>query len=73
MTGEHPIVPIVIGDAARAVEIANRLLDKGVYVIAFPYPVVPKDKARVRVQLSAAHTKQDLDHTIEQLRRECRT
>src|SRR5437016_1801618 len=49
--GEHPTVPIMIGDAARAVEIANRLLEKGVYVIAFSYPVVPKGKARLRVQI----------------------
>jgi glycine C-acetyltransferase len=71
--GEHPIVPIMIGDAARAVEIANRLLEQGIYVIAFSYPVVPKDKARIRVQISAAHTKEDLEFAIQALKRECRS
>jgi glycine C-acetyltransferase len=65
--GEHPIVPVMIGDAARAVEMANRLLEEGVYVIAFSYPVVPKGKARIRVQISAAHTKADLDFAVEKL------
>jgi glycine C-acetyltransferase len=60
LAGEHPIVPIMLGDAKRAVAMADRLLEKGVYVIAFSYPVVPKDKARIRVQLSAAHTREDL-------------
>ena len=60
LAGEHPIVPIMLADAKRAVEMADRLLERGVYVIAFSYPVVPKDKARIRVQLSAAHTKEDL-------------
>jgi glycine C-acetyltransferase len=66
--GEHPIVPIMIGDAARAVEIANRLLEQGIYVIAFSYPVVPKGKARIRVQISAAHTKEDLDFAVKKFR-----
>jgi glycine C-acetyltransferase len=61
IAGDHPIVPVMVGDAARAVEMANRLLEKGVHVIAFSYPVVPKDKARIRVQISAAHTRDDLD------------
>ena len=63
--GEHPIVPIMLGEAKLAVEMANRLLDKGVYVIAFSYPVVPKDKARIRVQLSAAHTREDLQLALD--------
>jgi glycine C-acetyltransferase len=59
--GEHPIVPVMIGDAARAARLADRLLSKGIYVIAFSYPVVPKDTARIRVQVSAAHSREDLE------------
>ncbi|MFB3777073.1 MAG: glycine C-acetyltransferase [Bryobacteraceae bacterium] len=61
LPGEHPIVPVMIGDASEAVRLASRLLDKGVYVVAFSYPVVPKDKARIRVQVSASHTREDLE------------
>src|SRR5262249_28804669 len=63
--GEHPIVPIMIGDAALAGRMADRLLEKGVYAIGFSYPVVPQGKARVRVQVSAAHRREDLDFAIE--------
>jgi len=59
--GDHPIVPIMVGDAALAHRMAARLLEKGVYVIGFSYPVVPKGKARIRVQMSAALTRDDLD------------
>jgi glycine C-acetyltransferase len=62
--GEHPIVPVMLGDAARAARMAERLLEKGVYVVGFSYPVVPKGKARIRVQLSAAHSREDLDFAI---------
>jgi glycine C-acetyltransferase len=62
--GDHPIVPIMLGDARLAVEMAEGMLAEGVYVIAFSYPVVPKDKARIRVQISAALTKDQLDHAI---------
>jgi glycine C-acetyltransferase len=62
--GEHPIVPIMLGDAKLAVEMAEGMLAEGVYVIAFSYPVVPKDKARIRVQISAALTTEQLDHAI---------
>jgi glycine C-acetyltransferase len=62
--GEHPIVPIMLGDAKVAVEMADRMLAEGVYVIAFSYPVVPKGKARIRVQVSAALTVADLDTAI---------
>jgi len=62
--GDHPIVPIMLGDAKVAVEMADRMLAEGVYVIAFSYPVVPKDKARIRVQVSAALTIADLDTAI---------
>jgi len=62
--GDHPIVPIMLGDAKVAVEMADRMLAEGVYVIAFSYPVVPKNKARIRVQVSAALTIADLDTAI---------
>ena len=62
--GDHPIVPIMLGDAKVAVEMADRMLAEGVYVIAFSYPVVPKGKARIRVQVSAALTIADLDTAI---------
>jgi glycine C-acetyltransferase len=65
LPGEHPIVPIMFGDAALAVKFANRMLEKGVYVIAFSYPVVPQGKARIRTQISAAHTREDLTFAIE--------
>ena len=62
--GDHPIVPIMLGDAKVAVEMADRMLAEGVYVIAFSYPVVPSDKARIRVQISAALTIAELDTAI---------
>jgi glycine C-acetyltransferase len=62
--GDHPIVPIMLGDAKVAVEMADRMLAEGVYVIAFSYPVVPRDKARIRVQISAALTIAELDAAI---------
>lgn len=63
--GVHPIVPIMLGDAVLAQQMAARLLEKGVYVIGFFYPVVPKGTARIRVQISAAHSKEDLDFAVE--------
>jgi glycine C-acetyltransferase len=62
--GDHPIVPIMLGDAKVAVEMADEMLAAGVYVIAFSYPVVPKGKARIRVQISAALTIAELDSAI---------
>jgi glycine C-acetyltransferase len=62
--GEHPIIPIMLGDARLASEFARRLLDEGVYVIGFSYPVVPQGKARIRTQLSAAHTRKQLDRAV---------
>ena len=62
--GEHPIVPIMLGEAALAQQMANRLLELGVYVIGFSYPVVPKGQARIRVQLSAAHQRADLETAL---------
>lgn len=66
--GEHPIVPIMLGDARLAQEMASRMLDRGIYVIGFFYPVVPKGKARIRVQISAAHTQAHLDQAIAAFR-----
>jgi glycine C-acetyltransferase len=65
LPGEHPIVPVMFGDAMPAVKMAEALLAKGVYVIPFSFPVVPKGKARIRTQVSAAHSKEDLDFAIE--------
>jgi glycine C-acetyltransferase len=62
--GVHPIVPIMLGDAKLAGELSRRLLEKGIYVIGFSYPVVPEGKARIRVQLSAAHTPQHVDQAV---------
>lgn len=64
LAGEHPIVPVMLGDAALAARMAERLLGKGVYVIAFSYPVVPEGKARIRVQVSAAHSREDLEFAV---------
>jgi glycine C-acetyltransferase len=64
LSGEHPIVPVMFGDAALAARIADVMLDEGVYVIAFSYPVVPKGKARIRVQLSAAHSEADVETCV---------
>ena len=66
--GIHPIVPIMLGDAVLAQKMAARLLEKGVYVIGFFFPVVPKNTARIRVQISAAHTKEDLNFAIEKFK-----
>jgi glycine C-acetyltransferase len=61
LPGDHPIVPVMIGDAARAARLADLLLARSIYVIGFSYPVVPVGKARIRTQLSAAHTREDLE------------
>ncbi|HEY3130442.1 MAG TPA: glycine C-acetyltransferase [Acidobacteriota bacterium] len=65
LPGEHPIVPIMLGDAALAGRVADAMLGKGVYVIGFSYPVVPHGKARIRTQVSAAHSTDDLQFAIE--------
>jgi glycine C-acetyltransferase len=62
--GDHPIVPMMLGDAKVAVKMADAMLAEGVYVIAFSYPVVPKGKARIRVQISTALTTAELDTAI---------
>ena len=69
LPGEHPIVPIMLGDAKLAAALADRLLELGVYVIGFSYPVVPKNRARIRVQISAAHSENDLRFAAEQFTR----
>ena len=66
--GEHPIVPIMLGDAVLAQKMAEKLLEKGVYVIGFSYPVVPEGAARIRTQISAAHSIKELDFAIEKIR-----
>ena len=65
LPGTHPIVPIMLGDATLAARVADAMLAKGVYVIGFSYPVVPQGKARIRTQISAAHSKEDLAFAIE--------
>ena len=62
--GEHPIIPVMLGDAALATRMADALLTEGVYVIGFSYPVVPKGKARIRTQMSAAHTNEEIDRAV---------
>ncbi len=63
--GDHPIIPVMLGDAVLAAEMARRMLEEGIYVVGFSYPVVPKGKARIRAQMSAAHEKDHLDRAIE--------
>jgi glycine C-acetyltransferase len=64
LPGIHPIVPIMLGNAAFASNFADAMLDRGVYVIGFSYPVVPEGKARIRTQISAAHTQADLEMAV---------
>ena len=64
-SGVHPIVPIMLGDAKLAQDIASDMLDEGIYVIGFSFPVVPKGEARIRVQISAAHSREQLDQAID--------
>ena len=63
--GTHPCVPVMLYDEIKTAEFARRMMDKGIYVVAFSYPVVPKGKARIRTQLSASHTKEDIDRAVE--------
>jgi glycine C-acetyltransferase len=64
LPGDHPIVPVMYGDAALATRTADAMLERGIYVIAFSYPVVPKGQARIRTQMSAAHSRQDIERAI---------
>jgi glycine C-acetyltransferase len=63
--GEHPIIPVMLGDARLATDMADRLLEEGIYVIGFAFPVVPEGKARIRTQMSAAHERHHLDRALE--------
>jgi glycine C-acetyltransferase len=65
LPGEHPIIPVMIGDAAEASRLADLLLEQGIYVIGFSYPVVPHGKARIRTQMSAAHTTEDVNRAVD--------
>jgi glycine C-acetyltransferase len=62
--GEHPIIPVMLGDAAVAGTMAQKLLEQGVYVVSFSFPVVPKGKARIRTQMSAVHTPEQIDRAV---------
>ena len=64
VAGDHPIIPVMLGDAVLATRMADALLAEGVYVIGFSYPVVPKGAARIRTQMSAAHTREDLEVAV---------
>ena len=64
--GTHPIVPIMLGDAGLAGRFAEAMLARGIYVVGFSYPVVPQEKARIRTQISAAHSREDLVFAVEQ-------
>ena len=65
LPGHHPIIPVMLGDAVLAQKVAARMLEHGVYVVGFCYPVVPQGKARIRTQMSAAHSREDLDKAIQ--------
>ena len=67
--GEHPIIPVMLGDAQIASRMADALLHEGVYVIGFSYPVVPKGRARIRTQMSAAHTPEQIDRAADAFKR----
>ena len=64
LDGEHPIIPVMIGDAALATKMSNELLKRGIYAVGFSFPVVPRGEARIRTQMSAAHSRQDLEAAV---------
>ena len=66
--GEHPIIPVMLGEAPLAVKLAERVQALGVYVVAFAFPVVPHGKARIRTQMSAAHSREQLDQVVQAFR-----
>jgi glycine C-acetyltransferase len=66
LPGDHPIVPVMVGDATRAARLAEALIARGVYAVSFSYPVVPEGTARIRTQMSAAHTPEDVDFAVDQ-------
>ena len=65
LAGEHPIVPVMLGDAALATKFADAMLERGIYVIGFSYPVVPTGTARIRTQISASHNTEDLEKAVQ--------
>ena len=69
LPGETPIIPVIVGETAKAIQMSNMLLEEGIFVTGFGYPVVPQGEARVRCQLSAAHTRADLDRAVEAFKR----
>ena len=69
LPGETPIIPVILGETAKAIEMSDLLLDAGVFVTGFGFPVVPKGQARVRCQVSASHTREDLDEALAAFRR----
>jgi glycine C-acetyltransferase len=69
LPGETPIVPIIVGETAAAIQMSDLLLDEGVFVTGFGFPVVPQGQARVRCQISAAHTRADLDEAVAAFKR----
>ena len=69
LPGETPIVPVILGETAKAIQMSDLLLEEGVFVTGFGYPVVPQGHARVRCQLSAAHTREDLDFALQAFKR----
>ena len=62
---DHPITPVMLGDAALSQKFSSKLLDRGVYAVGFFFPVVPRNKARIRTQISASHTREQLDKAVE--------
>ena len=64
LEGQHPIVPVMFGDAVLAGKVADAMFERGIYVTAFSFPVVPKDQARIRVQLSASHSPEDIETCV---------
>ena len=69
LPGEHPIAPVMIGDAALATKMADALLQEGLYVVGFSFPVVPGGEARIRTQMSAAHTREQLEFAVAAFRK----
>jgi glycine C-acetyltransferase len=69
LAGETPIIPVILGETSKAIEMSNLLLDEGVFVTGFGYPVVPQGQARIRCQISAAHTREDLDFVLEAMKK----
>ena len=64
LPGKHPIVPVMTGDAVVATELSARLLEQGIYVVGFSFPVVPRGEARIRTQMSAAHSREELEGAV---------